>query len=210
MSVLFNVKVMRTGLLLLLLGLLSACSQAPKKAAAPIKPSVQQSQTPPLASDLSAKDEYEFALDLARLELKRQRYARAEGLLQKLRKIDRQDVRVYRSLAQVYEAQKKSQMALIAWKQVNKSADKTIRDEAELARLALMHEEFVLAEQIYQAWLKSDSELQQVSAFNNLGFSAVLQKRYPQAKQYFEQALALDPLNTKALNNLKLVNTLIE
>ncbi|MEA3405187.1 MAG: tetratricopeptide repeat protein [Pseudomonadota bacterium] len=101
-------------------------------------------------------------------------------------------------------------MALVAWKQVNKSVNKTLTDEGELARLALMNEDFALAEEIYQAWLDSVDIQQQVSALNNLGFSSVLQKKYPQSKAYFERALEQDPLNTKALNNLKLVNTLIE
>lgn len=207
-----NIKrfIVNAGLLSLLIVFLSGCSSTPNKPEMPTKMPSQSTQAPPLASDLSQKEEYEFALDLARLEIKRQRYARAEGLLQKLRKIDRDDLRVYRLLAQVYEAQKKQDMAFIAWKQVNKSKDKTINDEAELARLALMNEEFDLAEKTYQAWLASGDVLQKVSAFNNLGFSSVLQKRYQQAKSYFEQALELDPLNTKALNNLKLVNSLKE
>ena len=203
-------KWIQAGLLSILLVFLTGCSQQPSKLNEPNKQRLQATQPPPLASDLSQQDEYEFALDLARLEIKRKRYNRAEGLLQKLRKVNRDDVRVYRSLAQVYEAQKRSDMALIAWKEVNKSTDKTIDDEAELARLALMHEDFELAESIYQEWLSSGNDLQQVSALNNLGFSATLQKKYATAKSYFEQALVKDPLNTKALNNLKLVNTLIE
>ncbi|MEA3405188.1 MAG: tetratricopeptide repeat protein [Pseudomonadota bacterium] len=73
---------------------------------------------------MSSKDEYEFALDLAGLELNRQRYERAEGLLQKLRKIDREDTRVYRLLAQVYEAQKKR---IWHWSHGNKSINQLIR-----------------------------------------------------------------------------------
>jgi len=179
---LFNHLYFRTGLMALILTLLMGCSQTPNKPELAIKAPLQSSQTPPLASNLSQKEEYEFALDLARLELKRQRYSRAEVLLQKLRKIDREDVRVYRLLAQVYEAQQKPDMALIAWQQVNKSKEKSKSDEAELARLALMNGQFELAESLYQAWLKSDDIIQQVSELNNLGFSAVLQKQYVKAK----------------------------
>jgi len=206
----WNDHVLKAGLLVLALAFISGCSQTPSKPELANKAALQQPQTPPLASNLSQKEEYEFALDLAGLELKRQRYARAEGLLQKLRKIDREDVRIYRLLAQVYEAQQKPDMALIAWQQVNKSADKSKNDEGELARLALMNEQYELAQKIYQAWLESDDILRQVSALNNLGFSSVLQKQYQQAQVFFEKALELDPLNTKALNNLKLVKTLVE
>jgi len=202
----------RAGLLSLACLFLSACGQMQTKSEDPVQQALkeQATQSPALASDLSLKEEYEFALDLAGLELNRKRYSRAEGLLQKLRKIDRDDVRVYRMLAQVYEAQQKPNMALVAWEQVNKSSDKTISDEAELARLALMNEAFELAEGIYKSWLESDVLMQKISALNNLGFSAILQKRYVEAQRFFEQALNIDPLNTKALNNLKLVKTLIE
>ena len=205
-------KLLRVGLFGLLCLGLTACGQMQAKSEDPVQKALkeQAKQSAPLASDLSLEDEYEFALDLVRLELERQHYSRAESLLHKLRKVNRDDVRLYRLLAEVYEAQQKQNMALVSWKEVNKSNDKTIDDESELARMALMNEAFSLAEGIYKTWIESDEVLQKISAFNNLGFSALLQKQYPQAKAYFEQALAIDPLNSKALNNLKLVNTLIE
>jgi len=201
-------SLIRTGLLAFGLTFLVGCSQMQTKPSIPTDKA--QEQTQPLATNLGVEDEYEFALDLVGLEVKRQRYDRAESLLQKLRKTGREDVRVYRLLAQVYEAQKKPDMALIAWQEVNKSQDKTLSDEAELARLALMNERYSQAESIYQSWLTSSDRLQKVSAFNNLGFSAILQKKYRSAKTYFQQALEVDPLNTKAINNLKLVTTLME
>lgn len=198
----------RAGLLTLGVLFLVGCTQNPTK---PTMPTDQvESQTKPLSTDLNAADEYEFALDLAGLEVKRQRYDRAEALLQKLRKTKKQDNRVYRLLAQVYEAQKKPDMALIAWQQVNKAEDKALSDESELARLALMNEKYEMAENIYQSWLQSGEKLQQVSALNNLGFSSILQKQYAVAKNYFQQALEVDPLNAKAINNLKLVTKLME
>ncbi|WP_321325655.1 hypothetical protein [Thiomicrorhabdus sp.] len=189
--------------------LLGGCSQTPTKLADLQKQAYQQPKTEPLATNLNDKDEYEFALDLVGLEIKRQHYSRAEVLLQKLRKIDRTDVRIYRLLGQVYEAQNKLDLALIAWKEVNKSNDKTTKDEAQLGRLALMENQFKLAESIYQAWLNSDKEVVQVSGLNNLGFSAMLQKKNARAKTYFLQALQKDPLNSKAMNNLKLLDTLV-
>jgi predicted Zn-dependent protease len=104
----------------------------------------------PLATDLDQHEEYEFALDLAKLEIKRKRYDRAEVLLQKLRKDQGEDIRIYRLLAQVYEAQKKNDLSLVAWQEVNKRAEATIDDESELARLLLIQSEYKSAEAIYQ------------------------------------------------------------
>lgn len=188
---------------------LGGCSQTPTKLADLQKQAYQQPKTKPLASNLNDKDEYEFALDLAQLEVKRQHYSRAEKLLQKLRKINRNDARIYRLLGNVYEGQNKLDLALIAWKEVNKSNDKTTKDQAQLGRLALMENQFNLADSIYQAWLNSGREVVQVSGLNNLGFSAMLQKHNAKAKAYFKQALQKDPLNSKAMNNLKLLDTLV-
>jgi len=200
----------KLGLLVLLATLFAGCSQSPTKLSQLEKQAFERPQSPPLATELSAQDEYEFALDLAELEINRQRYQQAESLLHKLRKAKSDDLRLYRMLAKVYEGQQKNSMALIAWLHVNKSSDRTVSDEAELARLALVQEAFDIAEPIYQAWLNSDKISTQVSGLNNLGFASMLQNDYRQAKEYFKQALRKDPLNSKASNNLALVTTLIE
>lgn len=202
----------RIGLLSMACLFLSACGQMQTKSDNALQKAMmeQASQNAPLSTDLNFEEEYEFALDMAKLEVDRKRYSRAEELLQKMRKVNREDERIYRLLAQVYEAQQKPEMALVAWKQVIQSSNRTVDDESELARLALMNEEFDVAESIYRTWLESDVVVRKISALNNLGFSALLQKRYEAAHAFFEKALVIDPLNTKALNNLKLVNTLIE
>lgn len=163
-----------------------------------------------MATELGGEGEYEFALDLARLLVEEKRYSRAEMLLYKLRKLNNQDARIYRLLSQVYESQNKIGLALVAMKELSKLPGKTLNDESELARLALSQEEYAFAEAIYQAWLSSDQLAQQVSGLNNLGFSALLQKNYSEAQNYFELALQKDALNAKALNNLKLVKTLVQ
>ncbi|WP_373020460.1 tetratricopeptide repeat protein [Thiomicrorhabdus sp.] len=196
-------------LMAVLLVLLSGCSQMPKKPVSQIDYAKYSQQVKPLATELGEKEEYQFALDLARLEVDRKRYQRAEMLLQKLRKAESKDIRLYRLLGQVYEAQKKNDRALIAWQEANKLADKTLDDESEMARLSLVEGQYSIAENVYQGWLKKQDATLHVSALNNLGFSALLQKRYVQAQNYFEQALQQDPLNGKALNNLKLVKTLV-
>ncbi|MDX1352907.1 MAG: tetratricopeptide repeat protein [Thiomicrorhabdus sp.] len=201
---------LKVGLGVLLLTLFAGCSQSPSKLSQLEKKTFERHQAPPLATELSAQDEYEFALDLAELEINRQRYQQAESLLHKLRKAKSDDLRLYRMLAKVYEGQQKNGMALIAWLQVNKSDKRLISDEAELARLALLQEAFDIAEPIYQAWLNSDKVSMQVSGLNNLGFASLLQNDYLQAQKYFNQALRKDPLNSKAMNNLALVTRLIE
>ncbi|MDG6774904.1 tetratricopeptide repeat protein [Thiomicrorhabdus sp. ZW0627] len=200
----------RVGFLTGLLGTVSACSQIPNKMSSQIDYAKYSQKEKPLATQLNDKEEYEFVMDLARLELNRKRYERAESLLQKLRKEEVKDIRLYRLLGQVYEARHKTQMALIAWQEANKLTDKTLDDESELARMSLVEGHYSVAETVYQGWLKKSEGAVQVSALNNLGFSSLLQKRYTQAQSYFEQALKKDPLNSKALNNLKLVKTLVD
>jgi Flp pilus assembly protein TadD len=188
----------------------TGCSQLSSKSHSQLDYAKNAQQVAPLATELDQKEEYEFALEIAKLKIERKRYAEAEGLLQKLRKAESDDIRLYRLLAQVYEAQKKTDLSLVAWQQVHKHPKKTIDDASELARLSLIQGEYAPAEIIYQAWLEKSNITLQVTALNNLGFSALLQKKYTDAQDFFEQALQKDPLNSKALNNLKLVKTLVE
>lgn len=162
-------------------------------------------QQMPLSNDLSEEDEYQFALDLARFQVKHQKYREAEVLLQRLRKVKSQEIDIYRLLAKSYEGQQQSETALVAWKQAVKLPNASVDDEAELARLAIMLSEYALAESVYQGWLKSKNISTRVSGLNNLGFSALLQKDVSLARSYFQSALQEDPLNSKAMNNLKLI-----
>lgn len=187
---------------------LVGCSQTPNKIQAIEKNTIQMESAPALATELSSEDEYEFALDIARLDYSRQNFNKAETLLHKLRKFNRQDIRVYRLLGKVYEATARQELALTAWQEVNRMSDKTTADEAELARLALMQDNYELAKPIYKEWLDSSELTAQISALNNLGFVALLEGDYQQAQKYLVSALKKDPLNSKALNNLKLVNKL--
>lgn len=185
--------------------LLTGCSQTPVKMAALEKNTVEVSHGTPLASELSAEDEYQFALDLARLNVTKQRFAKAETLLHKLRKEKPSDIRVYRLLAELYEQSERLDLSLTAWQEVNKNAQKTTKDEAQLARLAIMLERYELAKPIYEAWLNAANPAKQASALNNLGFVALLEGQVAQAQNYLKRALQIDPLNSKAIHNLKLV-----
>lgn len=197
------------GLLWVLAVSISGCTTVANKPGSASFPSYKDASEP-LVTSLDEKAEYELMLDLAVMEIKQQRYDRAEGLLQKLRKINHQDIEVYRMLAKVYEGQEKRHLALLAWRQIIQMPNHSIEDESEYARMALAEDQFALAEAIYQQWLQSDSLVRRVSALNNLGFSRLLQKDFASAKSYFNQALQLDPLNSKALNNLILVDALTE
>lgn len=198
----------KAGIVAGLLLFLSACSSSPNKVQSQIDYAKFSQQEAPLATELGEKEEYEFALDLARFQVEHQRYVKAESLLQKMRRERPDDIRLYRLLAKVYEGQKKNALALVAWREASKLSSKTLDDESELARLALIESRFSEADSVYHSWLKAGEKPLQVSALNNLGFSALLQKDFTGAKRYFEQALQKDPLNSKALNNLKLLQSL--
>ena len=193
---------------LILVGL-SACTQVTTK---PLDSNAPRPETleKGLTETLNPEQEYKLALDLAGLEVERNNFDRATSILYELRKDNPEDVRPYRLLAKIFEKQDKRALALVAMQQATKLAEHTIDDESELARLALMESNYVLAEQVYNDWLKSSERSVNVSALNNLGFSALLQKRYAVAKSFFKRALLLDPLNSRALNNLILVDTLLE
>lgn len=189
--------------------LLSGCSSEPKKLSGEMKSSVPMEQVQPLAKDLTEEDEYEFALDLARLNIEREHYEKAYSLLKKLKQFKPEDIRIYRLLSTYYEKQGDLKMAFISSQQTLKSAGKTIQDEQVYARYALLNENYKEADKIYQAWLKrTHSQAVTVIAFNNLGFSALLQKDFDKAQTYFLKALKLDPLNEKARNNLKLIQSI--
>lgn len=184
---------------------MSACTVTETKSSSTM---ASASPADPLSTQVDEQGQYKLLLDLAVMEIKQQRYDQAEPILQKLRKLNRDDIQVYRMLAQVYEGQQKQHLALLAWQQINQFEQHTIDDEAEYARLALIEDQFQIAESIYQRWLQSEQINHRLSALNNLGFSRLLQKDFSQARSYFQQALKLDPLNSKALNNLILVDAL--
>lgn len=165
-------------------------------------------QVEPLASNLTEDDEYKFGLDLVALEIRNKQFNRADRLLRKLKKYKPDDIRVYRLYTDYYEAKQDYAMAFISSQQVLKKSGANKKDEDRFARYALMTDHYSEADKIYQQWLdNADSSSVEVIALNNLGFSALLQKRYQKAKSYFQQAIQKDPLNEKARNNLKLIQS---
>ncbi|WP_024850514.1 tetratricopeptide repeat protein [Hydrogenovibrio kuenenii] len=165
-------------------------------------------QVEPLASNLTQDDEYKFGLDLVALEIRNKQFGRADRLLGKLKKYKPDDIRVYRLYTDYYEAKQDYAMAFVSSEQVLKKSGVNSKDEDRHAKYALMTDHYAEADKIYQHWLDdADSTSVEVIALNNLGFSALLQKHYRKAKDYFQKAINKDPLNEKARNNLKLIQT---
>jgi len=185
---------------------LTGCSSNPSKPPVKMNPELKREQTKPLASKLTEEDEYLFGLDLANLQIKNKQLDRAEKLLVKLKKFKPEDVRVYRLYTRFYAARQNMEMAYISSKQALKMAKAARLDQQSFAKYALLTDHYGEAEKVYLGWLgQEDKHSLKVVALNNLGFSALLQKQYQRAHDYFQQALEIDPLNEKARNNLKLV-----
>lgn len=197
------IKVMGIGFIFIWI---AGCSSSPTMQARPKASEIPIDQVEPLATDLTEEDEYKFGLDLAALEIHNKQFGRADRLLNKLKKYKPDDVRVYRLYTDYYEAKQNLDMAYVSSKQAIKQSEKNQKDEARFAQFALMTDHYSEAENIYQQWLEdAESPTLEVIALNNLGFSALLQKHYKKAKDYFERAIQKDPLNEKARNNLKLI-----
>lgn len=188
-------------LLLLLVFGLTACTTQPKK---------PEDDQKPLAESLTKEAQFEFALDLVNLQIERKDYAAAESLLMKLRREQGDDIRIYRLLGEVYLLQDKLELSYTSWMQVIDFKERNLKDEASFADVALKLDKFSEAEEIYQAWLSSDKRQTQVAGYNNLGFAQLLQQNLPKAKEYFLQALVVDPLNETARANMDFTLSLEE
>ncbi|HEY9018769.1 tetratricopeptide repeat protein [Thiomicrospira sp.] len=164
----------------------------------------------PLADSLTEQAQFDFALDMVRLQMDRSEWDQAEKLLLKLRRSHADEPEVFRLLGRVYEAKQQLELAYITREQLLKLEDKTRADEADFARTAIQLERYQAADAVYQAWLLDTQSHVKVAGLNNLGFSALLQGELTQAKTYFNQALELDPLNQKSRNNLALLHQIQE
>ncbi len=162
-----------------------------------------------LKTSLNPAEQLSFRLDYARLLIKDKRLPEAERLLNALRKHEKIAAQAYPLLAEVYELEDKWPRALIAWQEsVRLSSNPSRKLTARLAKVALRCKKYETADKIYKQWLtikENKGGRLHITALNNLGFSYLLQKNYPQAKQYLDQALVLDPLNKKAAANLNLL-----
>lgn len=163
----------------------------------------------PLETRLEGDRRAAFIHDYAGLLAERGRYDEAARLLEQLRRDRPGDLSVVRQLAHVYEKAGRPELALTAWDQVLAHSDDRL-DAAEYARLALRNERFALAEAVFQGWLQQapPGSPDAAMALNNLGYSRLLQGDYPAARRFLEQALARDPLHTRARANLELVQRL--
>ncbi|BBN58931.1 tetratricopeptide repeat protein [Hydrogenovibrio marinus] len=202
------VKSLRYIVLVLSAVWLAGCTSSPAMPTKNKPSEVPIDQVEPLASNLTEDDEYKFGLDLVALEIRNKQFDQADRLLGKLKKYKSDDIRVYRLYTRYYEAKKNYDMAFVSSQQALKQSGVTQKDEEKFARYALMTNHYVEADKTYQKWLyNADSTTMEVIALNNLGFSSLLQKHYKKARGYFERAIQKDPLNEKARNNLKLIQT---
>ena len=201
----YSLRVKQAFIIGLSILLLNGCASTSKPSSA--NPA---DNTKPLADSLTEESQFEFAMDMVRLQMDRSEWERAEQLLLKLRRSHADEPEVFRLLGRVYEAKQQLDLAYITRDQLLKLDDHTRSDEADFARIAVQLERYSDAEKIYQAWLSDEQNHVQVAGLNNLGFSALLQTDLNQAESYFDQALALDPLNQKTRNNLALLRQIQE
>lgn len=163
-----------------------------------------------LKTQLNQEEAYAFNIDYAKFLYKSERYVEAETLLNGLRKNPTLAQEAYPLLAQVYEKNKKPELALIAWQELRKISNTDYAIDGEVARSALLCARYDVAEEIYTGWMVNTTPHDSIyiSGLNNLGFSLMLQERYDEAAALFQEALTNDPLNSKARSNLNLLNTI--
>ena len=163
-----------------------------------------------LKTQLNPDEAYAFNIDYARFLYKSERYGEAAELLNKLRKDPKIAPEAYPLLAQVYEKDHKPELALVAWQELRKISNIDYAIDGEVARSALLCAKYDIADEIYTSWMynTTPNDSIYISGLNNLGFSLLLQERYDEAENLFNEALTNDPLNSKARSNLNLLNTL--
>ncbi|MDA3834775.1 MAG: tetratricopeptide repeat protein [Spirochaetales bacterium] len=163
-----------------------------------------------LKTQLNKQEAYAFNIDYAKFLYTSERYNEAETLLNNLRKNPTLAKEAYPLLAQVYEKNNKPELAFIAWQELRKISNTGYAIDGEMARSALLCAQYDVADKIYTSWMYNTTpqEAIYISGLNNLGFSLLLQERYNEAETLFNEALANDPLNSKARSNLNRLNTI--
>ncbi len=159
-----------------------------------------------LQNELGPQEQAAFVRDYCHLLLDTGRLDEAERLLEQLRQEQPADLQVLRLLAQVYERHGKLELALLVRQELHRQHPDDVEDAAQYARVALLSRRYPEAEAVYQHWLANagHGSRQQVMALNNLGYSRLLQDDAAHAGDYLRQALAIDPLDTRARTNLAL------
>lgn len=206
---------MKKIILTLLLATLCGCALSEKQDAldARIEGSLAEqnwSKKDVLKTQLNTTEAEAFNIDYAKYLYRIERYNDAETILDNLRKRPGLAKEAYPILAQVYEKTNKPELALIAWQELRKISNTDYSIDGEVARAALLCKKYDQAEEIYTNWMynTTPNDAIYVSGLNNLGFSFLLQERYAEAENLFNEALTSDPLNTKARSNLNLLQAL--
>ncbi len=163
-----------------------------------------------LKTQLNPKEANAFSIDYAKHLYQAGRYDEAVKLLDNLRKDSETAPEAYHLLALVYEKQNKPELALIAWQELRERSNTDYTIDNEVARSALLCSRYDIAEEIYISWMSTSTpnDAIYITGLNNLGFSFLLQERYDEAENLFNEALTNDPLNIKARANLDLLKTI--
>lgn len=169
------------------------------------KPHADKYALPPLKTHLTLTERQAMAMDLAALYLNYGELKKTKILLDALRRAKPYHPRVLRLLAGYYIKSGDPQMAMKVLQLMMQKKLAKERDESLLAHLALQNGQTELAQGIFKKWTRQCTGQSCARAWNNLGWSLFVAGDYTTAKAAFERALSFDPLNEKALNNLKLV-----
>ena len=171
-------RVFRWFLIGVFLPVLSACVTLKGDQQAATNTVLENSARADLKLNLTLEEEKQFLLDYAALLIKSEQYDRAESVLLRLREGQLDPLPIYRLLGQLYEQKSLPVRAQMAWEMVLKSGGDSVQDEAHLARVALMNQQFEISDNIYRRWLsqfKRGHRLYKI-ALNNL--SAILHYIY--------------------------------
>ena len=198
-------KVLAGGALAVLLSGCATVSQ-PKED----KKGASENTLPPLKTHLTLTERQAMAMDLAALYLRYGELEKARTLLMVLRRAIPLHPRLLRLLAQYYIKAGDTDMAMKVLRLMVEKKQATEQDEDLLARLALQKGQTALAQKIFKKWTEQCKGMACARAWNNYGWSLYVAGDLKAATQAFEQALKLDPLDEKALNNLKKVQAAVQ
>ena len=169
------------------------------------EPHADKHALPPLKTHLTLTERQAMAMDLAALYLNYGELKKTKDLLDALRRAKPLHPRVLRLLAGYYIKSGNPGMAMKVLQLMMQKKLAQERDEGLLAHLALRNGQTELAQDIFKKWTRQCKGQSCARAWNNLGWSLFMAGDYTNAKAAFERALSFDPLDERALNNLKLV-----
>jgi len=175
-----------------------------------MQPASSSGEEKQLQTRLEGDEQKSFLRDYARLLSESGNHAEAARILEELRREDPANLAITRQIADVYERAGQLELALLAWEGIYRGKGDPLQDGAEYARVALLNRRYGLAREVYHDWLDAAQENSslRITAMNNLGYSYLLERDMSNARYWFEQALAIDPLHGRSRANLELLRRL--